>query len=98
MFPLNVTIIGCGGELLQRLKLELSIHAARINAEYLGVESAIGALRSTVTLENTQRIGSNFWPALAEPARRLLIVHLDKPEELPAIKRLSSFQDRKSVV
>ena len=39
MFPLNVTLVGCGGDLLQLLRLELSVHGARIEAEHLGIES-----------------------------------------------------------
>lgn len=93
MFPLNVTIIGCGGDLLQLLRLELSVHAARIEAEYLGVESAIAALRSgdgAIPVKPTK--GNKPDPAQpADSVRRLFIVHLDSAQELPAIKRLSSF-------
>src|SRR5262249_9047478 len=89
MFPLNVTIIGCGGDLLQLLRLELSVHAARIEAEYLGVESAIGAMRSAEPPIRNGKGGPDSPPI--EPLRRLFLVHLDSAQELPAIKRLSSF-------
>jgi pilus assembly protein CpaE len=87
MFPLNVVLIGCSGDLLQLLRLELSVHAAKIEAEFLGVEGAISTLRPPPQVD--ERRGK------AEPApeapRRLFIVHLDSAQELPAIKRLGSF-------
>src|SRR5438046_1466867 len=91
MFPLNVMLVGCGGDLLQLLRLELSVHAARIEAEYLGVESAIAGLRSAepgAAPKNGKRKSDGN---VAEGPRRLFIVHLDSTQELPAIKRLSSF-------
>src|SRR5262245_7805806 len=91
MFPLNVTIIGCGGDLLQLLRLELSVHAARIEAEFLGVESALAALRAPAAGDDPKRAGRKPDQALVEPPRRLFIVHLDSIQELPAVKRLSSF-------
>jgi pilus assembly protein CpaE len=90
MYPLNVILVGCGGELLQLLRLELSVHAVRIEAEYLGVESAIAALRQgefgSVKNAKTRSASSS-----AEPTKRLFVLHLDSAQELPAIKRLSSF-------
>jgi pilus assembly protein CpaE len=91
MFPLNVTIVGCGGDLLQLLRLELSVHAARIEAEFLGVESALAALRAPVMAEDVKRAGRKPDQGQTEPPRRLFIVHLDSIQEFPAIKRLSSF-------
>ena len=96
MFSLNVTLIGCGGDLLQLLRLELSVHATRIEAEFLGVESAIAALRAQTQADDTRRL-STVTRGKPDPApppempRRLFIVHLDSAAELPAIKRLSSF-------
>jgi len=96
MFPLQVTIIGCGGDLLQLLRLELSVHAARIESEFLGVESAIASLRAAaeqpVAAGATTRQSKNK-PEVTAPEipRRLFIVHVDSDQELPAIKRLSSF-------
>jgi len=96
MFPLNVTLIGCSGDLLQLLRLELSVHAARVEAEYLGVESAVAAIRAGAHAEETRRMNSvtrgkndSLVPTLDAP-RRLFIVHLDSARELPTIKRLSS--------
>jgi pilus assembly protein CpaE len=95
MFPLQVVIIGCGGDLLQLLRLELSVHAARIEAEFLGVESAISGLRMPQAMEDqkyqNQLRGSKHDIVIPEAPRRLFIVHLDSMQELPAIKRLSSF-------
>jgi pilus assembly protein CpaE len=94
MFPLNVVIVGCGGDLLQLLRLELSVHAARIEAEFLGVESAISGLRTPYAGEDLNRQAlsrSKNEPMPVEQPRRLFIVHLDSVQELPAIKRLSSF-------
>ncbi|MFL5341773.1 MAG: CpaE family protein [Gemmataceae bacterium] len=94
MFPLTVNLVGCGGDLLQLLKLELSVHAARIEAEYLGVESALSALRAAVPVDDPKRTPNrNSKPEvpLIEGPRRLFIVHIDSAQELPAIKRLSSF-------
>lgn len=88
MFPLNVVLIGCSGDLLQLLRLELSVHAARIEAEFLGVESAISSLRPPPSVEDVRRGKSEPPP---EAPRRLFIVHLDSAQELPAIKRLGSF-------
>jgi pilus assembly protein CpaE len=91
MFPLPVTIIGCAGDLLQLLRLELSVHAARVESEYLGVESAIADLRSSnepVPAKNGKLKSEN---GPADGPRRLFVVHLDSVQELPAIKRLSSF-------
>jgi pilus assembly protein CpaE len=96
MFPLNVTLIGCGGDLLQLLRLELSVQAARIEAEYLGVESVISATRSAALGSDARRLNAvtrgrtESGPPGGGP-RRLFIVHLDSAQELPAIKRLSSF-------
>jgi len=93
MFPLNVVIIGCSGDLLQLLRLELGVHAARIEAEFLGVESAISGLRpppiNDPTRETPLRGGKDHVPLQAP--RRLFIVHLHSTQEMPAIKRLSSF-------
>lgn len=90
MFPLNVNLVGCGGELLQLIRLELQVHGARIEAEYLGVESAIAALRGGPNGDSNRALKKPDGP-LPEPPRRLFIVHLDSPHELPAIKRLSGF-------
>lgn len=97
MFPLNVTLVGCGGDLLQLLRLELSVHAARVEAEYAGVESAVATIRAGAHGEETRRLntvtrGKNDPPSpTPDPPRRLFIVHLDSARELPTIKRLSSF-------
>src|SRR5207247_5065974 len=94
MFPLNVSLIGCGGDLLQLLRLELSVQAARIEGEFLGVESAIAQMRSQMQGDDTRRMstvtrGKNEPLPPPEAPRRLFIVHLDSAQELPAIKRLS---------
>src|SRR5580700_3322213 len=95
MFPLQVTIIGCGGDLLQLLRLELSVHAARIESEFLGVESAIASIRAAVEqpIAATVRPNKSKSDVIPPPEmpRRLFIVHVDSAQELPAIKRLSSF-------
>lgn len=93
MYPLNVVLVGCGGDLLQLLRLELSVHAVRIEAEFLGVESAIASLRSGESSGSKSKSSKSrsVAPATSEPAKRLFIVHLDSAHELPAIKRLSSF-------
>lgn len=95
MFPMPVSLIGCSGELLQLLRLELSVHAARIEAEYLGVESALNALRATQTVDDTRKQqltrGRPEPQMTPEGPRRLFIVALDSAQELPSIKRLSSF-------
>lgn len=88
MFPLNVVLIGCSGELLQLLRLELSVHAAKIEAEFLGVESAISTLRPPPQIDDVRRGKTETSP---DQPRRLFIVHLDSAQELPAIKRLGSF-------
>jgi pilus assembly protein CpaE len=96
MFPLQVTLIGCGGDLLQLLRLELSVHAARIDSEFLGVESAIASIRAAAeqpvaAAATTRPIKGKPEVAAPDLPRRLFIVHLDSAQELPAIKRLSSF-------
>ncbi len=99
MFPLQVTIIGCGGDLLQLLRMELSVHAARIESEFLGVESAISSIRSGVeqpvaavaAAGSRQSKGKSDVVPPADMPRRLFIVHLDSVSELASIKRLSSF-------
>ena len=93
MFPLNVVIIGCSGDLLQLLRLELGVHAARIEAEFVGVESAISGLRPAPINDPTRETplrGKKDQALLLAP-RRLFIVHLHSAQEMPAIKRLSSF-------
>ena len=90
MFPLNVTIIGCSGDLLQLLRLELSVHAARIDAEYLGADSAITALRSAAATEDARRSSRRPDNGPIEQ-RRLFIVHVHALQELAAVKRLSTF-------
>src|SRR5207253_1570809 len=92
MFPLQVTIIGCGGDLLQLLRLELSVQATRIESEYLGVESALASLRSNEPPAAQRNGKGKNEPALpTELPRRLFIVRVDSAQELPSIKRLSSF-------
>src|SRR5262249_32375748 len=91
MFPLPVTIVGCAGDLLQLLRLELSVHAARVEAESLGVESAIGDIRAADAPPSSKNGKSKLEAPPPEPPRRLFVVHLDTVQELPAIKRLSSF-------
>jgi pilus assembly protein CpaE len=90
MFPLPVTIVGCAGDLLKLLRLELSIHSARVESEHLGVESAIVDLRAN-DAPLAAKNGKGKGDAALEPPRRLFVVHLDSVQELPAIKRLSSF-------
>jgi pilus assembly protein CpaE len=90
MYPLNVILVGCGGELVQLLKLELSVHAVRVEAEYLGVESTISALRQGEMIAGKNGRSSSTATS-GETTKRLFIVHLDSAQELPAIKRLSSF-------
>lgn len=90
MYPLNVILVGCGGELVQLLKLELSVHAVRVEAEYLGVESTISALRQGEMIAGKNGRSSSAATS-GETTKRLFIVHLDSAQELPAIKRLSSF-------
>jgi pilus assembly protein CpaE len=90
MFPLNITLIGCQGDLLQLLRLELSVQSARIDAEFGDVESAIAAARGPAGPADDAGNGARR-PEPAKPWRRLLIVYVDSIQELPAIKRLSSF-------
>ena len=92
MFPLNVVVIGCEGDLLQMLRLELAVHTARIEAEFLGVESVISGLRAAPIGDPTRETPlQGKKDALIEAPRRLFIVHLDSAQEMPSIKRLSSF-------
>src|SRR5262249_45631394 len=91
MFPLPVTIVGCAGDLLQLLRLELSIQSARVESEYLGVESAIADLRANDAALAPKNGKGKLEVPLAEPPRRLFVVHLASVQELPSIKRLSSF-------
>ncbi|HLW68968.1 MAG TPA: hypothetical protein VKS79_26890 [Gemmataceae bacterium] len=93
MFPLNVIVVGCDGELQQLLRLELAVHAARIEAEFLGVESVLSSLRAAPISDPTREtpLQGKRDSTLMEAPRRLFIVHLDSPQEMPSIKRLSSF-------
>src|SRR5262249_34873171 len=92
MYPLDVTMVGCDGDLLELLRLELSVHSAKIDAAYLGIESAIGALGQNGAPEHPRKLAAqrNLPGRSAEVSRRLFIVRLDSPDELGAIKRLSS--------
>jgi pilus assembly protein CpaE len=92
MFPLKVTIVGCEGELLRLLRLELSVCSARIEAEFLGIESAIAGLHEGGSLDDTRTLSRNrrnFEPR--ESQKRLFIVYVPSLAELPGVKRLSTF-------
>ncbi len=92
MFPLNVTTIGCGVDLLQLLRLELSVQSGRVEADYPSIEDAITALRQPVkAADGSNRVNRKSEPFLGSPAKRLFIVQLVSVQDLPAVKRLSSF-------
>src|SRR5262245_15313274 len=93
MFPLNVILVGCGGELLPLLRLELSVHGARIEQEFLGVESVIAALRSPPQADDRRGPANGRAkpdPAASELPRKLFGVRLQSASALPHLKRLSA--------
>lgn len=92
MFPLNATLIGCDADLLQLLRLELSVHSARIEAEYSSMEDAIAGLRDGGnTAAEGGRVIRKPETSAGQQMRRLFIVQIESLQDLPAINRLSSF-------
>src|SRR5438477_9262089 len=87
MYPLNVILVGCGNDLLVQVRAELAAMGAKIDIEFLGFESAIGALRDQ-RAEEGARV-STVHGGLPEPGtKRLFIVHLETCRDLPSLKRL----------
>jgi pilus assembly protein CpaE len=88
MYPFNVILVGCTQDVRNAIWPELVALNCHIEAEFLGVESALEALRSGMGQAGKGGKGKEQEPMLDE--RRLFVVHLEKPVDLMPLKRLSS--------
>ena len=88
MYPFNVILVGCTEEVRNAILPELAAMNCHIEGEYLGVESALEALRGGVGQAGKGGKGKEPDPMVDD--RRLFIVHLETPVELTPLKRLSS--------
>jgi pilus assembly protein CpaE len=92
MFPLDVVLIGCGGELATHVRMELGALGARVETEYLGLETAVADLKAGRADEQARQRNGLPAPGATgphEPGKRLFIVNLHSPNDLASLKRLS---------
>lgn len=100
MFPFDAILVGCDPALESDLRGLLHTLEVHVEAAFLGVESAIDALRLKAVMDRPAARGPAPGP-FADPrggegsrgtigeARRLFIVHLESPPDFNHLRRLS---------
>lgn len=89
MYPFNVILVGCSEQVRNAIWPELAALNCHIEAEFLGVESALEALRGGIG-QPGKGGPKGKEPEPTADERRLFVVHLEQPVDLTPLKRLSS--------